>query len=70
MPDITMCFGDDCPVKYNCHRFTAKPSEYRQSYFVNPPHENGKCIHFWGDAQERIMKQLEDIVGKQNKSDE
>jgi len=70
MADITKCWGDGCTMKENCYRFTATANEYRQAYFVNPPHENGKCIHFWGDSQERIMKQLEDIVGKQDKSDE
>ena len=45
MPDITMCQGKDCPLKETCYRYTATPSEYRQSYFVNPPYnkEENKC---------------------------
>jgi hypothetical protein len=70
MPDISMCSGDGCPIKERCHRFTATPNEYRQSYFVNPPYENGKCVYYWGDAHENLMKELEEIVKHQNKSDE
>jgi hypothetical protein len=69
MPDIAKCWGRECPVKEKCFRFTAKPSE-RQTYFANPPMRDGKCDFFWGDTQESIMKQLEDIVNNQNKSDE
>lgn len=37
MPDITMCKGGECKQKETCYRFTAIPSEFRQSYFVSPP---------------------------------
>ena len=46
MPDITMCEGADCPKKNSCYRYTAKASEYRQSFFINSPIKNGKCEHF------------------------
>jgi hypothetical protein len=62
MPDITMCAGIYCPIKDNCYRYTAKPNEYRQSYFLTPPYKDGKCEHFWGEAQESILQQLTDIV--------
>jgi hypothetical protein len=62
MPDITMCEGTHCPIKENCYRYTAKPNEYRQSYFVTPPYKDGKCEHYWGEAQESILQQLTDIV--------
>ena len=46
MPDITMCKGDGCPLKLDCYRFRATPSQYRQSYFVTPPiKEDGTCSH-------------------------
>lgn len=46
MPDISMCKGTGCPVKKECYRFTAKPSDY-QSYFVTPPlEEDGTCKRF------------------------
>jgi len=42
MPDITMCTGKNvnnitCPRKDTCYRYTATPSQYRQSYFVTAP---------------------------------
>jgi len=51
MPDITMCPGDNCPMKETCYRYKATPSEYWQSYFTKPPFEmvEGKieCKHYW-----------------------
>jgi len=37
MPDITLCKGENCTIKEECYRFTAKPSEYWKSYFVESP---------------------------------
>ncbi len=63
MPDITMCPGTDCPHKENCYRYTAKPSKYAQSYFVEAPiKDGGKCDHYWGENGEAIWNQLNDIV--------
>jgi hypothetical protein len=62
MPDITMCVGTDCPQKETCYRYTAKPSEYRQSYFSVPPIKDGKCEYYWGDKAEAVFNQLKDIV--------
>lgn len=46
MPDITMCEGQGCPQRERCWRYTAKPSEFRQAYFVDPPlREDGSCYH-------------------------
>jgi hypothetical protein len=69
MPDITMCEGTGCPVKDECYRFTANPSDY-QSYFVDPPIKDGKCEMYWGTKQTYIFDMLKDIVnGNENKSD-
>jgi hypothetical protein len=46
-PDITLCRGNDCPLKGKCHRYLAKPTPDWQSYFETPPHEDGKCQHYW-----------------------
>ena len=47
MPDITMCDGGVCPRKTVCHRHTATPNEWRQSYFAEPPYKPGQgCAHF------------------------
>lgn len=71
MPDIAKCAGTDCPVKEKCFRFTAKPSEFRQSYFSNAPGklEGNKftCTYYWGKNAQSIWNQLNDIVnGKEN----
>ena len=49
MPDITMCNGDDCPLKESCYRCTATPNDLWQSYFINPPYDEEKkeCDHYW-----------------------
>jgi hypothetical protein len=62
MSDITKCHGDNCPVKEDCYRFTAKPDEYWQSWFTESPIENGKCDMYWGPNGESIWNQLKDIV--------
>lgn len=64
-PDITMCNGDNCPVKKKCYRYTAKPSEY-QSYFIEAPFKDGKCDHYWGENQEQIWNSLKDIVNEKS----
>jgi hypothetical protein len=46
MADITMCEGKNCPLKESCYRYTAKPNEYRQSYFVNSPVKDGQCDEY------------------------
>lgn len=47
MPDICMCRGESCPLKGDCYRYTATPSEYRQSYFTEIPYEKDGCDYFW-----------------------
>lgn len=62
MPDITLCKGTDCPQKEKCYRYTAKPNEYRQAYFINPPIKDGKCEMYWGDNAELVYNQLKQIL--------
>jgi hypothetical protein len=49
MPDIAMCEGTGCPMRDVCYRYTATPSEFRQSYFTDIPYneESGECDHYW-----------------------
>ena len=58
MPDITMCKGDNCPIKETCYRFAATPSKWRQSYFAETPiKEDNTCDHFmeiWDKSKERM----------------
>jgi len=62
MPDITMCPGTDCSQKEKCYRFTAKPDEYWQSYFIEAPIKDGKCEYYWGENAESIWNQLKEIM--------
>ena len=65
MPDITMCKGEDCPVKHKCYRNTAKSCEY-QSWFGEQVYviKEGvfTCEMYWGDNAESIWSQLKDIT--------
>lgn len=48
MPDISMCANALCPSKNYCYRFTAKPSEFCQSYAGFSPKEgDDKCDMFY-----------------------
>mgnify|MGYP003659851959 CR=1 len=47
MADITMCDGKGCELKETCYRYKAKPNEYMQSFFKEPPIENGECKYHW-----------------------
>ena len=48
MPDISMCRGGNCPLAFNCYRFTAKANPHRQSYFAEVPwnEEEKKCDYY------------------------
>ena len=69
MPDITMCPGTNCPQREKCYRFTARPSEYMQSYFMKAPIKDGKCDMYWGENAESIWNQLKDIMKDEADSD-
>lgn len=69
MPDITMCPGTNCPQREKCYRFTAKPSEYMQSYFMEAPIKDGKCEYYWGENAESIWNQLKEIMRDEADSD-
>jgi hypothetical protein len=45
MPDITMCQNNTCPQRTECYRWTAKPSEFLQSYATFKPNAKGECVH-------------------------
>lgn len=53
MPDISMCAGGNCPKKQDCYRYTAKPSEFMQTYFCDPPYDakEGTCEMFWDNSE-------------------
>ena len=54
MPDIAMCENEKCPLKQDCFRYTATPSEHRQSYAdFEPTVKDGKvsCDWFWANKK-------------------
>lgn len=58
MPDITMCYGNKCPKKETCYRYTAKPNTHWQSYFKDAPiDKKGNCNHYWNNKQKKQWKQ-------------
>lgn len=46
MPDISMCKNIFCPLNKTCYRYRAIPNEYRQTYGVFSPDEEGKCNYY------------------------
>ncbi len=52
MADITKCKGVNCPLKETCYRYTAKESEYNQTWFLANNVGIGKdeefeCVYYW-----------------------
>lgn len=45
MPDISMCKGGFCPLKLNCHRYTATAEELGQSFFGETPYIMNFMFH-------------------------
>ena len=71
MPDITMCIGNDCPLKETCYRYTATPSEYCQSYFMESPYKDGGCNHYWemsSKQSKKLDKKSSNMLTKSKKS--
>ena len=72
LTDYISCLGNDCPIKEKCKRFTGLNESLYQSWFTEIP---GKwepddehdimvfdCDMFWGEAQDSIMNQLNEIM--------
>jgi hypothetical protein len=68
MADISMCNGQNCPVKEKCYRFTA-PKGFRQTYFAETPGKNQGddffCNMYWGENAESIWMPLKNITNEQ-----
>lgn len=73
MPDISMCHGGSCPLRLNCHRYTAEAEPLGQSYFGEPPYKMNMmlddtfhslgvvtitCPFFWNN----VDKKKEDVT--------
>jgi hypothetical protein len=57
--DIILCTGDNCPVKNNCYRFTAKISG-RQDFFGHAPYNFGNncCEYFISNRPDEAQIRL------------
>jgi hypothetical protein len=66
MPDISMCKGESCLLRLNCHRYTATAEPLMQSYFEEPPYKMNimldehigslgvvtlSCAYFWNNKK-------------------
>ena len=58
MADITMCKGNECPLKFECYRFTAFADDLLQPYFVSIPYDKDKkeCKMFWDTNVNKKLK--------------
>jgi len=53
MPDISMCANALCPSKEFCYRYTATPSDFRQSYGGFTLEEDEiNCSHFYPNGKD------------------
>ena len=66
--DITMCEGKNCDLSITCYKYTATPSQYRQSYFTESPIENGECEHYWETPKERAKNLMKLKKGHNEKT--
>lgn len=67
MADITLCKGNNCPMKEQCKRYTSPHNPKYQSYFTESPIKDGKCDMFWGDVADVVMEQLKSIMRGEEK---
>lgn len=66
MPDISMCSGKNCLMKETCYRYNAKPSEFMQTYFCEPPLKEDKtCDYYWENKNsDAKLRELKDKLDK------
>lgn len=58
MADITKCKDNDCPVKDECHRYTAPATSKWQSYFLDSPRVGDLCEYFWRDTNIKLKEEV------------
>lgn len=63
-----MCKGENCPLKENCYRYRAYPSECLQSYFINSPFDGEKCEYFISINGWKKLRNCEEIEKKHESS--
>ena len=45
--DISMCSGEECPLRETCYRYTAEANDHRQFWFSVAPFKEGTCKYYW-----------------------
>ena len=61
MADITMCKGSGCRARNHCYRFTATPSDYRQSWFAQTPGGDKKCEYYYEMEVDKMLYNVIDV---------
>lgn len=46
MPNLTKCYGKGCKLKFNCYRYTVKPFEKYQGYYLYMRIRPYKCEYY------------------------
>ena len=68
MAELDKCFGNDCPAKEICVRYTSPPNDEMQYYFLEPPFkiedDELKCDMFWGEDDQAFGDKLNEIVNE------
>ena len=67
---ITKCYGTDCPLRFDCKRFTNE-IDYPQQFFAHVPYYDNDCQMFWGEKSQSVWDQLTEIMNpnKNNQKD-
>jgi hypothetical protein len=61
MPDIAMCQNKECKFKKDCYRFTAKPSDFMQTYGeFNCKDKTSIDTFFWKNSKPSIQTKEDD----------
>lgn len=62
MAKIVGCCGTGCPLKETCYRFLAPKTARGENFVDGPPHSEGECEFYWGEAPGFMIKEHEDAT--------
>ena len=65
---LTRCTGNNCLLRFHCHRFTKRDFKEDEMYFVEVPYEANKkdCSYLWNDNAEWLYQELERLTEPTN----
>ena len=67
MPDISMCNGQDCPIKEYCYRYTAEPSEFWQTWGMFEFNKETGCNYFMANEKDIVGQEIIELINKNQK---